>query len=66
MASSVNRSSWRWTGQQRLPAGMIISLWRNVENRALGGTLISLGPGLMHKKQYEWDFAVDDKEIYPY
>ena len=28
----------------------------------MGGTLTSIGASLLLKKQYEWDFAVDDKD----
>ena len=35
---------------------------KNWGNLGLGGALTSEGPGLLHKKKNEWEFAVDGKD----
>ena len=57
-ASDVKLSWYMCPGQHRLPAGIIISFWRKIENRACDDTTISLGPGFLHTKQKEWLFDV--------
>ena len=46
-ASDVKLSWYMCPGQQRLPAGIIISFWRKIKNRACDDTTISLGPGFL-------------------
>ena len=57
-ASDVKLSWYMCPGQQRLPAGIIISFWGKIENRACDDTTISLGLGFLHTKQKEWLFDV--------